>query len=60
MTMNIQVKNNQGITIMPLETRLMASRWIFIESEIDEQTASQFVKQVMALKDEAWNQFKCL
>lgn len=53
MSMYIQVKSNQGITTMALETRLMASRRIFIEGEIDEQAACQFVKQLMALNEES-------
>lgn len=51
--MLIQVKSSNGITVMPLETRLMGSRRIFIEGEINEEVASQFVKQIMALNDES-------
>lgn len=51
--MLIQVKSSNGIMVIPLESRLMASRRIFIEGEINEEVASQFVKQVMALNDES-------
>ena len=52
-TTYIQVKSSNGITVMPLETRLMGNRRIFIEGEIGELTACQFVKQIMALNDES-------
>lgn len=32
--MNIQVRTSSGITLVPLETRLMAGRKIFLEGEI--------------------------
>lgn len=50
--MHIQIKSSNGITLMPLETRLLASRKIFIEGEINEQTACEFVKQVLHLNQE--------
>ena len=50
--MHIQIKSSNGITPMPLETRLLASRKIFIEGEINEQTACEFVKQVIHLNQE--------
>ena len=50
--MNIQIKSCNGITLVPLETRLLASRKIFIEGEINEQTACEFVKQVLLLNQE--------
>lgn len=50
--MHIQIKSSNGITLMPLETRLLASRKIFIEGEINEQAACEFVKQVLHLNQE--------
>ena len=50
--MHIQIKSSNGVTLMPLETRLLASRKIFIEGEINEQTACEFVKQVLHLNQE--------
>lgn len=50
--MNIQIKSSNGITLMPLETRLLASRKIFIEGEINTETACEFVKQVLHLNQE--------
>lgn len=50
--MNVQVKSSNGITLVPIESRLMASRKIFIEGEIDADTACDFVKKVMLLNSE--------
>lgn len=50
--MNVQVKSSNGITLVPVESRLMASRKIFIEGEIDADTACDFVKKVMYLNGE--------
>ena len=50
--MHIQIKSSNGITLVPLVTRLLASRKIFIEGEINEQTACEFVKQVIYLNQE--------
>lgn len=50
--MHIQIKSSNGITLMPLETRLLASRKIFIEGEINAETACEFVKQVLLLNQE--------
>jgi len=50
--MNIQVKSSNGITLVPLESRLMSERKIFIEGEIDSESACTFIKQVMLLNSE--------
>lgn len=50
--MNVQVKSSNGITVVPIESRLMASRSIFIEGGIDADTACDFVKKVMLLNSE--------
>lgn len=50
--MNVQVKSSNGITLVPLDSRLMANRKIFIEGEIDADKACEFVKQVMLLNAE--------
>ena len=47
--MNIQVKSSNGITLMPLETRLLAERKVFIEGEINHEKACDFVKQIILL-----------
>lgn len=47
--MNIQVKSSNGITLVPIDSRLMAKRKIFIEGEIDAEKACEFVKEVMLL-----------
>lgn len=50
--MNVQVKSSNGITLVPLESRLMATRRIFIEGEINSEKACDFVKQIMLLNTE--------
>lgn len=50
--MNVQVKSSSGITLVPVESRLMSNRKIFIEGEINADTACEFVKKVMLLNSE--------
>ncbi|MCM1270217.1 MAG: ATP-dependent Clp protease proteolytic subunit [Ruminococcus flavefaciens] len=50
--MNIQVKSSSGITLVPIESRLMTNRKIFLEGEIDAVIASDFLKKVMILNSE--------
>lgn len=50
--MHVQVKSSNGITLVPLDSRLMAERKIFIEGEINADKACEFVKQVMLLNAE--------
>lgn len=47
--MQIQVKSSNGITLVPLDSKLLATRKIFIEGEIDAEKACAFVKMVMLL-----------
>ena len=50
--MNVQVKSSNGLTLMPIETKLMTGRKIFIEGEINQETACRFTKQVLCLATE--------
>ena len=50
--MQVQIKSSNGITLVPMETRLLANRKIFIEGEINSDTACSFVKQVLYLNGE--------
>lgn len=50
--MQLQVKSSGGITLVPLESRLMAERKVFLEGEIGPETACTFVKQVLLLTEE--------
>jgi len=50
--MNVQVLTSGGITLVPMETRLMGDRKIFIEGEINAAVACEFVKKVMLLNRE--------
>lgn len=47
--MNVQVKTSGGISLIPMETRLLSERKIFIEGEISQTSACEFVKKVMIL-----------
>ena len=51
--MDIQVKSSNGITLAPIESRLMAERKIFIEGEINAESACEFIKKVILLNSEA-------
>ena len=53
--MNIQVKSSSGISLIPMETSLLADRKIFIEGEITQETACDFVKKMMLLVREDSN-----
>ena len=50
--MNVQIKSSNGISVVPIETRLLASRKAFIEGEIDSQAACGFAKQILFLSQE--------
>lgn len=50
--MNVQVKSSNGITLVPVDSKLMANRKIFIEGEIDSEKACGFVKEVILLNAE--------
>lgn len=50
--MNIQVKSSNGITLMPIETKLLGERKIFIEGKITETSAIEFMKELMLLVSE--------
>lgn len=50
--MNVQVKSSSGITLVPIESKLMDDREIFVEGEIDISCACGFMKKVMLLNQE--------
>ena len=50
--MHVQVKSSNGITLVPAETRLMADRKLFIEGEINSESACEFTKKVLLLARE--------
>lgn len=50
--MNIQVKTSGGIVQIPIETRLLAERKIFIQGEINNDSAVDFIRQLMVLCQE--------
>lgn len=51
--MYFQVKTSGGINLVPLSTRLLADRKVFIEGEIDREAANEFIKQIMLLNLES-------
>lgn len=50
--MNTIQKSSNGITIIPVETRLLGERKVFLEGEITAASAGEFVKTVMYLINE--------
>ncbi len=50
--MQVPVKSSNGIFLMPMETRLLGERKIFLEGEINEAKACDFVKQILFLSRE--------
>ena len=51
--MDVQVRSSNGITVMPAETKLMSTnRCIFIEDEINNASALEFIKSLMFLVSE--------
>jgi len=47
--MQIQVKSSNGITLVPLTSRLLAERKVFLEGSITQETACEFVHKIMFL-----------
>lgn len=47
--MNVQVKSSNGITVVPVEASLMDERILFIEEEINQESANEFVKKFLFL-----------
>ena len=50
--MNVQVKSSSGITLVPMDTRLLADRKVFVEGEINQEKACLFIKQILLLCNE--------
>lgn len=50
--MNSIIKSSNGITMVPIECRLLSDRKLFIEGEITATTACEFVRAVMLLVKE--------
>ena len=50
--MMTMIKSSNGITLVPIESRLLTERKIYIEGEINAQTACDFEKSVMLLTKE--------
>lgn len=51
--MQIQVRSANGISLIPLETRHMSLRRVFIRGEISLQAAWEFQDKIMLLNDES-------
>lgn len=50
--MNTIVKSSNGITLVPMETKLLAERKIFIEGKITGESADQFYQKILLLNME--------
>lgn len=53
--MNILVKSSNGITQVSADSKLMSQRKVFIEGEINAETACEFIKKIMILNEEDSN-----
>ena len=52
--MNVLVKSSGGITQVPLESKMLSEqRKVFIDGEIDEKSAIDFIKQIIYLNSES-------
>ena len=51
--MDVLVKSSNGISLVPMESKLLADRRVFIEGEIDTDIAVEFVKKIMYLNSES-------
>ena len=49
--MNIQIKSSNGITVVPIESSLLAHRKIFIEGEITSETGCDVSKEIITLNE---------
>lgn len=47
--MYAEIKSSNGISLVPVESRLLAERKIIVEGEITPETACEFVRQVLYL-----------
>lgn len=47
--MNTIIKNSSGISLIPLESRLLYERKIFIEGELTSSSVCDFVRAIMTL-----------
>ncbi|MDO4322179.1 MAG: ATP-dependent Clp protease proteolytic subunit [Lachnospiraceae bacterium] len=50
--MQVQVRSSSGITLVPMDVHLMNARKIFIEGEINQESACEFAKEIMVLTRE--------
>ncbi|MCI9004705.1 MAG: ATP-dependent Clp protease proteolytic subunit [Lachnospiraceae bacterium] len=50
--MYVQERSSHGITLVPLESRLLSERKIFLEGEINSGLAMEFIRQLMCLVSE--------
>ena len=50
--MNTIFKSSNGISLVPLESRLLSERKLFIQGEITADSACEFVKEIMFLVQE--------
>ena len=48
----IQVKSSNGIAVVPADSRLLAGRTVFVEGQINAESACEFVKKILLLNQE--------
>ena len=50
--MNVQVKTSNGITLVPLETKHLTERRIFVQGSITQESACEFIKEILFLNSQ--------
>ena len=50
--MNIEIKSSGGFTAMPLDARQLSHRRVYVEGEINRDSATEFMKKIIHLNDE--------
>ncbi len=51
-TRYIQVKSSNGITLVPIESRFLTQRKVFLEGEVNAENANRFLREVLYLNSE--------
>lgn len=51
--MYITIKSSNGITTVPMETKLMADRKIFIQGDITQEKACEFAEMILILNSQS-------
>lgn len=48
---HVEIKSSNGITLVPLDSRLISNRKVFLEGEINSESACDFVRTILHLNE---------